>query len=218
MDLTNGRLHTDAFGPDGVGRFVGEIAWRDFYQHVMCAWPRVSMGRNFNEKYNDVVWEPSEENLQRWKDGKTGFPIVDAAMRAMKVEGYMHNRCRMIVAMFLTKDLLIDWREGEKYFSQQLIDCDLGANNGGWQWSASTGTDPQPYFRVFNPTAQSEKCDPDGKYIRHWVPELKNVKGSKAIHEPSSQFSAKELEKMGYCAPMVHHAKARVKAIARFKK
>ncbi|KAM0753516.1 hypothetical protein T439DRAFT_322411 [Meredithblackwellia eburnea MCA 4105] len=215
MELTNNKLQTDKNG-GGVGIWVSEVAWRDFYQHVMCAWPRVSMCRPFLLKYDDVVWEENEEHLQAWKDGRTGFPIVDAAMRALKKQGYMHNRCRMIVAMFLTKDLMLDWRLGEKWFMQNLIDGDLGSNNGGWQWSASTGTDPQPYFRVFNPTSQSEKSDPTGDYIRFWVPELKKLKG-KVIHDPSSALSKKELEKMGYCAPIVDHKMARVRAIARYK-
>ncbi|KDE06346.1 hypothetical protein MVLG_03383 [Microbotryum lychnidis-dioicae p1A1 Lamole] len=215
MKLTKNQLYT---GRDqgGVGVWVSEVAWRDFYQHVLAAWPRICMNRAFNPKFENVVWEHSEENLQAWKDGKTGYPIVDAAMRSLNAQGYMHNRCRMIVAMFLTKDLLLDWRLGEKYFMQQLIDGDLGSNNGGWQWSSSTGTDPQPYFRVFNPTAQSEKADPEGDYIRHWVPELSKIRG-KAIHEPSATMSKKEIEKMGYVMPIVDHAKARKRAIARFK-
>ncbi|SCV74778.1 BQ2448_7807 [Microbotryum intermedium] len=219
MKLTKNQLYT---GRDqgGVGVWVSEVAWRDFYQHVLAAWPRICMNRAFNPKFEDVVWEHSEEHLKAWKEGKTGYPIVDAAMRSLNAQGYMHasyiNRCRMIVAMFLTKDLLLDWRLGEKYFMQQLIDGDLGSNNGGWQWSSSTGTDPQPYFRVFNPTAQSEKADPDGDYIRHWVPELSKIRG-KAIHEPSAMMSKKEIEKLGYVMPIVDHAKARKRAIARFK-
>ncbi|KAK4704489.1 deoxyribodipyrimidine photo-lyase, partial [Phenoliferia sp. Uapishka_3] len=215
MKLTGGKLDTDKSG-GGVGVWVSEVAWRDFYQHVLCAWPRVCMGRPFNLKFDDIVWQQSDEHLQAWKDGKTGFPIVDAAMRALKAQGYMHNRCRMITAMFLTKDLLLDWRLGEKWFMQNLIDGDLGSNNGGWQWSASVGTDPQPYFRVFNPTSQSEKSDTSGDYIRHWVPELKHLKG-KAIHDPSAKLSKKELAKIGYPSPIVDHAKSRIRAIARYK-
>ncbi|KAI5479988.1 hypothetical protein MNV49_002278 [Pseudohyphozyma bogoriensis] len=215
MELTGGKLRTDKMS-DGVGMWVSEVAWRDFYQHVLAAWPRVCRTRPFNLNYDDIVWEESDEHLQAWKDGKTGFPIVDAAMRALKTQGYMHNRCRMIVAMFLTKDLMLDWRLGEKWFMQNLIDGDFGSNNGGWQWSASTGCDPQPYFRVFNPTAQSEKSDVSGDYIRHWVPELKKLKG-KVIHDPSSHLSEKEFEKLGYPKPIVDHSKARVRAIARYK-
>ncbi|GAA6008527.1 hypothetical protein JCM11491_004509 [Sporobolomyces phaffii] len=200
----------------GPGMWVQEVAgWGDFYTHVLCAWPRVCMNKPFNLKYTDIEWteDPGDKKFTAWKEGKTGFPIVDAGMRAMNAQGYMHNRCRMIVAMFLSKDLLLDWRKGEKYFMEKLIDGDFAPNNGGWQWSASTGCDPQPYFRVFNPTSQSEKSDPTGEYIRHWVPELKSLKG-KSIHAPS----AAEIKKCGYVAPIVDHSKARVKAIEAFKK
>ncbi|TDL29483.1 hypothetical protein BD410DRAFT_848600 [Rickenella mellea] len=162
---------------NGVGIWVQELAWRDFYNHVLTSFPRVSMGRPFQEKFADVKWETNEIHLQAWKVGKTGVPIVDAAMRQLNTMGWMHNRCRMITAMYLTKDLMLDWRLGEKYFMENLIDGDLASNNGGWQWSASTGTDPQPYFRIFNPYAQSEKADPTGNYIRHYVPELAGLKG-----------------------------------------
>ncbi|GAA5878133.1 hypothetical protein JCM16303_002856 [Sporobolomyces ruberrimus] len=201
---------------DGCGMWVQEVAgWGDFYTHVLCAWPRVCMNKPFNLKYTDIAWteDPGDKKLTAWKEGKTGFPIVDAGMRAMNAQGYMHNRCRMIVAMFLSKDLLLDWRKGEKYFMEKLIDGDFAPNNGGWQWSASTGCDPQPYFRVFNPTSQSEKSDPSGDYIRYWVPELRSIKG-KSIHAPS----AAEIKKTGYMAPIVDHSKARVTAIEAFKK
>ncbi|GAA6021512.1 hypothetical protein JCM10207_005786 [Rhodosporidiobolus poonsookiae] len=223
----------------GLGRWVGEIAFRDFYLHVLCAWPRVCMNRPWNLKYDGTIeWadDENDEKFEAWKTGKTGVPIVDAAMRALKNQGYMHNRCRMIVASYLTKDLLLDWRKGERYFMQQLIDGDLSQNNAGWEWwhalsaffssyvtltsfspdSASTGTDPQPYFRIFNPISQSEKVDPDGLYIRHWVPELRNVKG-KAIHDPSTKYSPAQLRDMGYLAPLVDHAAARKKAIEVYK-
>ncbi|GAA5850579.1 hypothetical protein JCM3766R1_001196 [Sporobolomyces carnicolor] len=188
----------------GTGMWVQEVAgWSDFYTHVLCAWPRVCMNKPFNLKYTDIEWteDPDDKLLNAWKEGKTGFPIVDAAMRAMNAQGYMHNRCRMIVAMFLSKDLLLDWRKGEKYFMEKLIDGDFAPNNGGWQWS-----------RVFNPTSQSEKSDPSGDYIRYWVPELKSLKG-KSVHAPS----AAEIKKTGYMAPIVDHSKARVKAIEAFK-
>ncbi|GAA5903276.1 uncharacterized protein JCM6883_002747 [Sporobolomyces salmoneus] len=199
----------------GTGMWVQEVAgWGDFYVHVLCAWPRVCMTQPFNLKYTDIQWtdDPDDKLFTAWKEGKTGFPIVDAGMRALNAQGYMHNRCRMIVAMFLSKDLLLDWRRGEKYFMEKLIDGDFAPNNGGWQWSASTGCDPQPYFRVFNPTSQSEKSDPSGEYIRHWVPELRSLKG-KSIHAPS----AAEIKKTGYVQPIVDHSKARVKAIEAFK-
>ncbi|GAA6002665.1 cryptochrome/photolyase family protein [Rhodotorula paludigena] len=203
----------------GIGMWCQEVAWRDFYNHVLATWPRVSMAKPFNLKYDETIeWatDDDDKKFQAWVDGKTGFPIVDAAMRALKREGYMHNRCRMIVASFLTKDLLIDWRKGEKYFMQQLLDGDLASNNGGWQWCASTGTDPQPYFRIFNPASQSEKVDPSGEYIRHWLPELKSIKG-KAIHDPSKTMSKKQLDNLGYCMPIVDHSKARTKAIEAYK-
>ncbi|KAG9086554.1 hypothetical protein FRC06_003028 [Ceratobasidium sp. 370] len=146
--------------------WVSEVAWRDFYTHVMAAFPRVSMGRPFQEKYADVKWETNTAHLKAWKEGKTGVPIVDAALRQANTQGWMHNRARMIAAMYLTKDLMLDWRLGEKHFMQQFVDGDLASNNGGWQWSASTGTVPQPYFRIFNPYLQSEKVDPSGRQQR----------------------------------------------------
>ncbi|WVQ70811.1 hypothetical protein IAR50_000333 [Cryptococcus sp. DSM 104548] len=200
----------------GIGMWVQEVAWRDFYNQVMTSSPRVSMGRPFQEKYADVQWETSEVNLQAWKDGKTGYPIVDAAMRACKARGWMENRVRMVAACFLVKDLMLDWRLGERHFMQSFIDGDLAANNGGWQWVASTGTDPQPYFRIFNSITQSEKCDPDGAYIRHWVPELRNLKG-KAIHDPYHNLPSREFAKLGYPAPIVDHKKARERALFRYK-
>ncbi|KNZ49359.1 uncharacterized protein VP01_506g7 [Puccinia sorghi] len=169
----------------GIGVWQSELGWRDFYQHVLAAWPRVCMGKAFNQKYESVVWEKDEEVLEKWKHGMTGYPFVDACMRQLKHIGYMHNRGRMCVAMFLTKDLMMDWRLGEQWFMEHLVDGDLGSkwgfyecSNGGWQWSASTGTDAQPYFRIFAPLAQSEKADPEGTFIRQWVPELASNPGS----------------------------------------
>lgn len=200
----------------GIGMWTEELAWRDFYQHVLCAFPRVCMGRSFNLKYDKVVWEHNEDHINAWKQGKTGYPIVDAAMRQLNQTGYMHNRCRMITAMFLTKDLMIDWRIGEAYYAEELVDHDFGSNNGGWQWSASTGCDPQPYFRIMNPASQSKKSDVNGDYIRKWVPELKDVKGD-AIHEPHLSISRARLETMGYVWPIVDHKEARQRALRRFK-
>ncbi|KDQ64618.1 hypothetical protein JAAARDRAFT_116599 [Jaapia argillacea MUCL 33604] len=196
----------------GVGMWVMEIAWRDFYTHVMAAFPRVSMGRPFQEKFAVVKWETNEEHLQSWKEGRTGVPIVDAAMRQGNKMGWIHNRMRMAAAMYLTKDLMIDWRLGEKYFMEILIDGDLASNNGGWQWSASTGTDPQPYFRIFNPYKQSEKADPTGDYIRYFVPELTKLRGPD-IHNPSASAAAK----LGYPKPLVNHDEARKRALRRYK-
>ncbi|KAG1833381.1 DNA photolyase, FAD-binding/Cryptochrome [Suillus variegatus] len=196
----------------GVGRWVQELAWRDFYTNVLAYYPRVSMGRPFQERFGDVKWEVNEEHLNAWKEGKTGIPIVDAAMRQINTMGWTHNRMRMIVAMFLSKDLMLDWRLGERYFMEKLIDGDLASNNGGWQWSASTGVDPVPYFRIFNPYTQSSKADPTGDFIRTFVPELKNLYGSD-IHNPP----AKVADKLGYPRPIVNHAEARVRAIRRYK-
>ncbi|KAI0036800.1 DNA photolyase, FAD-binding/Cryptochrome [Vararia minispora EC-137] len=195
-----------------VGHWVQEVAWRDFYTHVMASFPRVSMGRTFLEKFDAVIWETNEEHFEAWKQGRTGVPIVDAAMRQLNTMGWMHNRPRMVAAMFLVKDLMIDWRLGERYFMEQLIDGDLASNNGGWQWSSSTGTDPQPYFRIMNPFNQSEKADPDGDYIRSFVPELRSVK-SKDIHRPSTALAMK----LNYPAPIIDHHKARDRAMRRFK-
>ncbi|KAH7343501.1 DNA photolyase, FAD-binding/Cryptochrome [Rhizoctonia solani] len=198
-----GVKRVDASKTNGPGVWVSEIAWRDFYTHVMAAFPRVSMGRPFQEKFADVKWETNAAHLKAWKEGKTGVPIVDAAMRQANTQGWMHNRARMITAMYLTKDLMLDWRLGEKYFMEQFIDGDLASNNGGWQWSASTGTDPQPYFRIFNPYSQSEKADPSGNYIKHFVPELKNLQS--------------EFKKLGYPKPIVDHKEARERALRRYK-
>ncbi|HEY9821955.1 MAG TPA: deoxyribodipyrimidine photo-lyase, partial [Candidatus Sericytochromatia bacterium] len=148
-----------------------ELAWREFYQHAMYWFPELAEGA-FRETLKNFPYDNNEEHFQAWREGKTGYPIVDAAMRQMKGIGWMHNRCRMIVASFLTKDLLIDPRLGEKYFMQNLYDWDLSANNGGWQWSASSGMDPKP-VRIFNPASQAKKFDPEGEYIREWLPELR---------------------------------------------
>ncbi|KAJ7684059.1 DNA photolyase, FAD-binding/Cryptochrome [Mycena rosella] len=218
----------------GIGRWVQEVAWRDFYVCVLAGFPRVSMGRPFLEKYANVRWEgpPVEEtaytatpgspspielalaaaNIEKWKSGRTGYPIVDAAMRCLNEMGWVHNRMRMICAMFLSKDLMIDWRVGEKYFMEKLIDGDLASNNGGWQWCASTGVDPCPYFRVFNPHLQSQKADPTGNFIRQWVPELGAVRGPD-LHDPSASIATK----LGYPLPVVKHNEARDRAIRRFK-
>ena len=158
------------------------MAWHDFYLHILSHFPHVAEGA-FKKQFDALAWENDETLFAAWKAGRTGYPIVDAAMRQLNTEAWMHNRGRMIVASFLTKDLLIDWRWGEQYFMQQLVDGDQAANNGGWQWAAGTGTDPQPFFRIFNPVLQGKKFDPDGAYVRRWVPELARVP-NKFIHEP----------------------------------
>lgn len=203
-------------GPEGIKTWISEIAWRDFYKHVLAHWPYVCMSKPFKYEYSDIEWEYNDDLFTKWKDGMTGFPIVDAAMRQCKHMSYIHNRCRMIVASFFAKDLLLDWRQGEIYFMEHLIDGDFASNNGGWGFSASTGVDPQPYFRIFNPLLQSEKFDPQGEYIRKWIPELRHVKG-KAIHDPYGRGEGKVAEKNGYPRPMVDHSKARAKALERYK-
>ncbi len=149
---------------------MNELIWREFYQQILWHFPEV-VTRSFRKEYDNIRWRNNEKEFQLWCDGQTGFPIVDAGMRELNETGYMHNRVRMIVASFLTKDLLIDWRWGEAYFAEKLLDYDLASNNGNWQWAAGTGCDAAPYFRVFNPTLQTEKFDPEHEYIKRWVPE-----------------------------------------------
>jgi deoxyribodipyrimidine photo-lyase len=191
--------------------WIGELAWREFYIHILHHFPQV-LNTSFRPEYEAVEWRSAPAELKRWQAGQTGFPIVDAAMRQLNTIGWMHNRARMIVASFLTKDLLIYWREGETYFMRRLIDGDLAANNGGWQWSAGTGTDAQPYFRIFNPISQSQKFDPNGAYIRHWVPELRDVP-TKFIHTP---WQLDEPPR-AYPPPMVDHSAARERTLTAFK-
>ncbi|KAI9697141.1 MAG: hypothetical protein M1820_007876 [Bogoriella megaspora] len=203
-------------GNTGIVGWISELAWRDFYKHVLVHWPYVCMNKSFKYEYTDIEWEYNDEHFKAWCEGRTGFPIVDAAMRQANHMGYMHNRCRMIVASFLAKDLLIDWRMGEKYFMEHLVDGDFASNNGGWGFSASTGVDPQPYFRIFNPLLQSEKFDENGDYIRKWVEELREVKG-KAVHAPYERGAAKIAEEKGYPRPIVDHKFARDRALTRYK-
>ncbi len=207
---SNGR----PFTTEGISTWISELCWREFYTHLLCDYPRLSRGRPFKLATEAIEWRTSESDFIAWCEGKTGFPIVDSAMRAFNSTGFMHNRLRMIVAMFLTKDLLIDWRRGEQFFMKHLIDGDLAANNGGWQWSASTGTDAQPYFRIFNPTTQSETYDPKGKFIRQWLPELAHL-DDKTLHDPHVRGA--HLSVTTYPRPIVNHAKARLRAIATFK-
>lgn len=203
------------WGTLGEGEMVwlDELLWREFYQQLLFDFPKLSMHRAFQPKTEHVAWRNAPEDLAAWQQGQTGIPIVDAGMRQLLQTGWMHNRVRMVVAMFLTKNLLIDWREGEKWFMQHLIDGDLSANNGGWQWSASTGTDAAPYFRVFNPVSQSQKFDADGDYIRHYVLELKGL-DAKMIHEP---YGKNPNLKLDYPKPIVDLKSSRVRAIEAFK-
>ncbi|KAJ5141052.1 hypothetical protein N7526_002047 [Penicillium atrosanguineum] len=201
----------------GYISWISEVAWRDFYKHVLVNWPFICMNKCFKPDHTNIEWEYNLDQFQAWCDGKTGFPIVDAAMRQLKHSAWMHNRTRMVVSSFLTKDLLLDWRRGERYFMEHLIDGDFASNHGGWGFGSSTGVDPQPYFRVFNPLRQSERFDPDGEYIRHWVPELREIK-DKAIHEPYKRGAGSIAKKNGYPEPIVEHSEMRNQALERFKR
>jgi deoxyribodipyrimidine photo-lyase len=171
--------------------YVNELVWREFYQMILWHFPHV-VGHSFKREYDHIPWRNNEAEFRCWRLGQTGYPIVDAGMRQLNATGYMHNRVRMITASFLTKHLLIDWRWGEAYFAEKLLDYDLAANNGGWQWAAGSGCDAAPYFRVFNPALQTEKFDKELIYIRKWVPEL---------------------EQPDYVQPIVPHEAARKRAL-----
>lgn len=174
------------------------------------------MNKPFKPEYANIAWSYDKDHFAAWCEGRTGFPIVDAAMRQLNHLGYMHNRCRMIVASFLCKDLLLDWRMGERYFMEHLIDGDFASNNGGWGFSASVGVDPQPYFRIFNPLLQSEKFDPEGEYIRKWVPELKDL-SAKEIHDPYNRGAGSKAKKNGYPEAIVEHKGCRERALSAYK-
>ncbi len=197
----------------GQQTWLDELLWREFYQHSLHDFPKVSKHQPFKDNTKTVAWRDAPEDLIAWQQGQTGIPIVDAGMRQLLATGWMHNRVRMITAMFLSKNLLIDWRLGEAWFMQHLIDGDLAANNGGWQWCASTGMDAAPYFRIFNPVSQSQKFDPQGNYIRQWAPELTHL-DSKSIHDPYAKNPALELD---YPKPIVDLKQSRARAIAAFK-
>ena len=200
----------------GHKAFATELAWRDFYAHVLHAWPEVRTSE-FNPALRTLPWRGEGEAFTAWTQGRTGYPVVDAGMRQLLAEGWMHNRARMITASFLCKDLLIDWRLGETHFLRHLVDGDLASNNGGWQWAAGTGTDAQPYFRIFNPVLQGQKFDRDGAYVRRYVPELRRVQG-KWLHSPWEMPEEVQREvgvRIGrdYPAPIVDHAEARQRAL-----
>ncbi|MFT4310547.1 MAG: cryptochrome/photolyase family protein [Candidatus Woesearchaeota archaeon] len=190
---------------------VRQLYWRDFFTHIAFHFPHV-FGHAFQQKYEHIQWHHNEQWFKRWCEGTTGFPIVDAGMRQLNQTGYMHNRVRMIVASFLTKDLIIDWRKGEQYFAQQLIDYDPAVNNGSWQWASSTGCDAQPYFRIFNPWLQQKKFDPQALYIKQWIPQLRDVP-AQAIHAIETQ----QVLGVEYPAPIVDHYEQKQKALALFK-
>ncbi|MDO9480917.1 MAG: deoxyribodipyrimidine photo-lyase [Hydrogenophaga sp.] len=209
-------------GSEGASVWLSELVWRDFYAQILSNFPHVATS-SFKPAYDAIQWEqgPHAQALfQAWCEGRTGYPLVDAAMAQLNQTGYMHNRLRMVVASFLVKDLGIDWRWGERYFAEHLIDFDLSANNGGWQWASSSGCDAQPYFRIFNPVTQSEKFDPHGKFIRRYLPQLAGLPDA-AIHAP---WKANEIEMaeagvvLGthYPAPVVDHAEARARTLLRY--
>lgn len=201
-------------GKVGAVTWINELLWREFYKHILVGYPRVSRHRAFRPETEALAWRDAPEELLAWQEARTGLPIIDAAMRQLLETGWMHNRLRMVVAMFLTKNLLIDWREGERFFMQHLIDGDLAANNGGWQWSSSTGTDSAPYFRIFNPLSQSEKFDSEGLFIKHWLPELAGL-NKKDVHNPTSLGGLFGVA--GYPSPIVNLSTSRARALAAFK-
>lgn len=192
--------------------WLRELAWRDFYRQLMIHYPHISKNQDFKSNTKHLPWRNDTDGFKKWCEGQTGFPIIDAAMRQLNQTGWMHNRLRMLAASFLTKLLFIDWRLGEKYFMQTLIDGEFAANNGGWQWSASTGCDSAPYFRVFNPVLQSEKFDKSGDFIRKFVPEIANL-DNKSIHNPSLQ----QRKECNYVRPIVDYKTTRIRAIELFK-
>lgn len=210
-----------ARGGEGASAFVRQLAWRDFYAHVLLLHP-TNTQQAFQERFRKLAWADDSDGFEAWKAGRTGFPVVDAAMRQLDRTGWMHNRARMVVGSFLTKDLHLDWRDGERWFAHKLLDGEPLQNNGNWQWVASTGVDPAPYFRrMFNPTTQAQKFDPDGVYIRRWVPELEGVP-TERIHEPWNMSDA-EQEAAGcvigkdYPAPIVDHKRERERAMERYR-
>lgn len=194
-----------ANGTPAVDKWIAELVWREFYRYILFKFPRVSKSQPFRLESLDLEWSDNEKHFTAWKEGMTGYPLVDAGMRELKATGWLHNRVRMTTASFLTKDLHIHWQRGEEHFMRHLIDGDLASNNGGWQWAASTGTDPLTYLRIFNPVMQSVKFDPEGKYIKKWVPELKNV-SAKHIHEPFKNMKFDDFSKTGYPKPIVNHS------------
>ena len=205
----------------GPATWLSELAWRDFYFQVLWHHPRVA-GEAFHARYADLEWPNDASLFTAWREARTGYPIVDAAMRQINATGFMHNRLRMVVASFLTKDLLVDWRWGERHFAAHLNDYDLAANNGNWQWAASTGCDAQPYFRIFNPVSQSERFDPEGRFIRLHVRELARVP-ARHIHAPWNMTIGEQREAgcvigRDYPAPVVDHAARRAKALALYRR
>jgi len=214
------RAHADADSEDereSVFEFQDQLAWREFYTQVLWDRPE-AVTENYKSYERPIAWNDDPEGLQAWKDGETGYPIVDAGMRQLREEAFMHNRVRMIVASFLTKDLLIDWREGYDWFREKLVDHDTANDNGGWQWAASTGTDAQPYFRVFNPMTQGERYDPDAEYIRRYIPELESVPAGTIHSWHELDEGTRQMHAPAYPAPIVDHSERRESAIEMFER
>lgn len=208
------KCYREAIKAENNFAWVNELIWREFYTYILYHFPEVENQEFLLQYRNKLKWENNEQSIKAFKDGKTGYPVIDAAMRQLLVEGWMHNRARMIVASFFTKHLLCDWRIGEEHFAQYLMDYELASNVGGWQWSASVGTDAQPYFRIFNPYLQSEKFDKDGAYIKKYVPELADI-DAQYIHNPVKLMEKKIL--INYFYPIVDHDQARKKALEFYK-
>lgn len=208
-------LSADVHTKESVDAWISELVWREFYQHIVFHFPDVCRGQNFNHKYDSLKWREDKKLIKAWMEGKTGYPLVDAAMRQLIQTGWMHNRLRMLVAMFFTKLMYHDWRIGEAFFMEHLIDGSFAANNGGWQWSASTGTDAAPYFRIFNPMTQSEKFDPEGVFIKRYCPELKSL-SAKEIHDPW-KVCPEKIRKIDYPAPIIEYASSRANTLEEFK-
>ncbi|MES2438686.1 MAG: deoxyribodipyrimidine photo-lyase [Verrucomicrobiota bacterium] len=212
-ECVKAQVSADATGKAGIDVFIKELAWREFYFAILHHFPNV-LDEEFNADWRGLAWDEPGERFEAWKQGRTGFPIVDAGMRELAATGFMHNRVRMITAMFLTKDLHIDWKQGESWFMQHLVDGEIASNNGGWQWSAGTGADAAPYFRIQNPWSQTSKFDPDGIYIRRWIPELAKVHPSRFLEPPKDGQPLAP----GYPLPCVDHKTERERTLAIFKR
>jgi deoxyribodipyrimidine photo-lyase len=213
--VRSARARADA-GSNGAATWEAELVWREFFSQLLWHHPRV-VHEPFRREFRKLRWRRDDAGFDAWREGRTGYPLVDAAMRELAATGWMHNRLRMVTASFLVKDLLIDWRRGEHWFAQRLLDYDLASNNGNWQWAASTGCDAQPWFRIFNPVTQSQRFDPDGAYIRSRLPELASLDANE-IHAPwmvAQERLAGKGVRLGetYPAPIVEHAQARERAL-----
>jgi deoxyribodipyrimidine photo-lyase len=213
LEAMKARAIANPAGRAGIDIFIKELAWREFYFAILHHFPNV-LNEEFNTDWRGLPWAEPGALFERWKDGHTGFPLVDAGMRELLATGHMHNRVRMITAMFLTKDLHVDWKQGESHFMRHLLDGEIASNNGGWQWSAGTGADAAPYFRIQNPWSQSVRYDAKGAYIKHWIPELANVDAAKFSAPPAD---GKPLAP-GYPLPCVDHAKERARTLEIFKR